>query len=130
MNALLTKSLCFFIFLILAAVQAEANSEKTRLADHGFFFVFNQPEFAPGDTAFFTAYLLTGEGQQFKKKEIVSVKLFESSGEIMQHVRVLFQDGIGTSQLILPQNIKPGRYRLISYVEPGLEREVPGTIQK
>jgi hypothetical protein len=124
MKALLIKSLYFFICLLLITVHAEANSEKNRLADNGFFFVFNQPEYAPGDTAFFTDYLLRGESQQLRKREIVSVKLFESSGVIVQHVRILFQDGIGISQMIIPQSMKPGQYQFITYVETGFGSEI------
>jgi hypothetical protein len=86
----------------------------------GLLFVFNQPEFAPGDTAFFTAYILPEENHLPGKKQIVSIKLFGQAKEVIHHGRVLFQDGIGSSQIIIPQNIKSGNYQFISFLETGI----------
>ena len=118
MRILITKILIALSSLWLVTASAEATPDYNYNKKDGerFLFVFNQPEYAAGDTAFFSAYLLAGENRIPVKEQIVSIKLMGQTKEIIHYGRILFHDGIGTSQVIIPQNIKPGNYQFVEIV--------------
>jgi hypothetical protein len=109
--------LYILIGVSLATARAEAVPDDNQFEDSRLLFVFNQPAFAPGDTAYFTGYLLQERDQPERNKQIVSIKLLGLSNELIYHGRVLFQDGKGVSQIIIPPDIEPGNYQFVSYIE-------------
>jgi hypothetical protein len=124
MLALFLYSLILFSSSSLVSAYAGeiANDDRFEVGD--LLFVFNQPQYAPGDTAYFTGYLLQ-KNQPRGGKVIVSIKLLGPAKEILHHGRVLFQEGIGISQIIIPNTIQPGSYQFVSYVETNSTKENP-----
>jgi hypothetical protein len=116
MQAVYSKSIHTLFVFLLATAYAGAASHNNQAEEDILFLVFNQPGYAPGDTAYFTGYLIKGK-EQLAGKHMVSIKLFGRDKELIHHERVLFQNGIGVSQFIIPQNTMPGNYQFISYRE-------------
>jgi hypothetical protein len=98
---------------------------SSELESDNFFVVFNQPQYAPGDTAFFTGYLPAEALQSIGKKQVVNIKLLGQNNALILQERVLFVDGVGANQLILPQTLEPGIYQLIFYFETKLLSKTP-----
>jgi hypothetical protein len=74
---------------------------------------FNQPEYAPGDTAFFSVILVSSQDLAFVKgRDIVQINLADNDGKIIHHQKILVTDGAGANQLIVPANLTPGIYTL------------------
>ncbi len=77
---------------------------------------FHQPQYAPGDTAFFraalvwAAELLPGKGSQIAALDVVN-----SAGEVLIHQEFRIRDGWSGNQLIIPADFKPGIYRVVAY---------------
>ncbi len=79
---------------------------------------FNQPQYAPGDTAFFRAAFLTAEEMlPIKGPQILMVDLVEPRGEVKLHQEFRVKDGWGGSQVVLPKDIEPGVYRIKAYCD-------------
>lgn len=66
---------------------------------------------------YFIYKIITGYLTPVENKQIVSIKWFGPAKELIHHGRVVFQDGVGSSQLIIPQHMEPGNYQFVSYVE-------------
>jgi hypothetical protein len=74
---------------------------------------FNQPEYAPGDTAFFSVTLVASQDLAIVKgRDIVHINLADNAGKIIYHQKILVTDGAGANQLIVPANLAPGIYTL------------------
>lgn len=112
-----------FILISLLLVSAYADARQVQSTGSRLFFVFNQPGYAPGDTAYFTGYLLPGENQLVRNKQIVSIKLLGPEGEVIHHARIMFQDGVGNSQIIISQSMTPGNYEFVAYAETSSIKE-------
>lgn len=77
---------------------------------------FNQPAYAPGDTAFFrAAYLLAADGTPLKGYNLIELDVVDASGKTVVHQIFRIRDGWGSNQLILPEDLPPGIYRLFAY---------------
>ncbi len=77
---------------------------------------FNQPAYAPGDTAFFRiAYIVAAEAAPLKGFTLAEVQVVDAEGNVVIHQFVRIRDGWGNNQLILPENMLPGNYRVIAY---------------
>ncbi len=125
MRTVLIHSFYLSLSLLVASQQVVATPVDRQFTNSGIFIVFSQPQYAPGDTAYFAGYLLAGENQVAGNKQIVSIKLLGPNKEIIHHGRVLFQDGTGNSQIIIPHNSKSGVYQIVSYVETGSVKQAP-----
>ncbi len=118
------RSISLIIFLItffafMQSVDAQTISVANQSENRNLWIVFNQPEYAPGDTAYFTGYYHSME------KQIVSIKLFGPAKELIYHARVLFQHGAGRGQIIIPQNYEPGSYQYVCYSESKTMEDSP-----
>ncbi len=89
--------------------------------------VFNQPGYAPGDTAFFKAYLLkAADPEPVKGKNVLNIKLADANGQTVFYNRILVQDGTAVNQLVLPDTLG-GRYTLVAYTDVMAESD-PGPL--
>ncbi len=80
--------------------------------------IFNQPGYAPGDTAFFKAYLFTaGESNLVKGRNILNIHLTDTTGQSVFYNRVLVNDGSASNQLMLPDTLRGGSYSLIAFTD-------------
>lgn len=87
--------------------------------------IFNQPGYAPGDTAFFKAYLFTAaKSNAVKGKKILNIHLTDTTGQSVFYNRVLVNDGSASNQLVLPDTLRGGSYSLIAYTDAMLESQV------
>ena len=81
-------------------------------------FFFNQPAYAPGDTAYFKASFLTEGTHAFiGGHQIIHIELADQSGRLVSHQQVLLDDGVGANQLAIPVDLAPGRYTFTAYSE-------------
>ncbi len=83
--------------------------------------IFNQPRYVGGDTVFMKAYLSHGEQQRLQAgKRIVNVQLVSPQRSILLHERMVSNEGIASGQFVLPENLLPGYYSLLAYIDdPG-----------
>ena len=85
--------------------------------DNGRFIVLlSQPEFAPGDTAFFTVFNATRE---LPKKFVLNLSVANSDALIVVNERVLSQNGLAHGQFVIPPNVSPDIHRLVLWAEEG-----------
>ena len=80
------------------------------------FIRFNQPEFVAGDTAFFSVYAL--DAQQMKPiqgRQIINVIITDVEDKQMITQKVLVTDGFAKNQIVLPPEIRAGRYGLTAF---------------
>ncbi|MDQ2658240.1 MAG: hypothetical protein M3Y60_12530, partial [Bacteroidota bacterium] len=79
--------------------------------------VFNQPGYAPGDTAFFKAYLFSAAGPEpVMGKNLLNIKLANANGQTVFYNRILVLNGTAINQLVLPDTLS-GRYTLVAYTD-------------
>lgn len=79
-------------------------------------FSFNQPSYAPGDTAFFKASVLAASDKfPIKGSQILSIDLVDQNGEVKIHNEFRVMDGWSGNQLILPDYLSPGLYQVVVY---------------
>ncbi|QOI97049.1 MAG: hypothetical protein HRU69_05870 [Flammeovirgaceae bacterium] len=77
---------------------------------------FNQPAYAPGDTAFFrAAYLLAADGAPLKGYNLIELDVVDASGKTVLHQVFRIRDGWGSNQLMVPTDMPPGTYRVFVY---------------
>jgi hypothetical protein len=79
--------------------------------------IFNQPKYASGDTAFFSAHLYTEKEMLAEGRLIVTFKINGKDGLTHCIERVSFLQGTGLGQFIIPPAMEPGIYTLTAYVE-------------
>ena len=75
----------------------------------------NQPEYAPGDTIFFKAYLLSEDLMPVKGRQVASLVLLDNEGEEVIREAFAINDGTAANQTILPESLNGGAYRLVAY---------------
>src|SRR3954471_13194983 len=100
----------FFFLFVLGSVEAQENTvslsqkyeshsrvwKKTRLL-----LVFNQPKYAPGDTAWFKTYFIDENAQRISGKQLIEFDLVDSNGQSKIHFIFYVIDGVGTNQTII-----------------------------
>jgi hypothetical protein len=77
--------------------------------------LFNQQKFAPGDTAWFKAYFLTEDLQGVPGRQLIEVNLVDAKGEARVHFLFAVTNGLGHSQLVLPETLLPGIYMVTAH---------------
>ncbi|RAW03315.1 hypothetical protein [Pseudochryseolinea flava] len=79
---------------------------------------FNQPQYVPGDTVFYSVSLLAASSYTpIKGRQIVNVILSERNGNVKVKHNVLIHDGHGSNQFILPLDLESGTYVVTAYSE-------------
>lgn len=76
------------------------------------YFLFNQPRYVAGDTAYFTAFFLQTENTRVSGKHLMEVFVVHESGEITDRFLFTIADGTGANQWVIPENVKPGHYAI------------------
>src|SRR5579859_721689 len=74
--------------------------------------VFNQSKYAPGDTAFFSAYLVTQDFLPVKGRRIFTLELVNQKGQQEQVTNFTVTNGNGYNQIVLPRSTAEGKYQL------------------
>lgn len=88
----------------------EFNARRQQVKIH---LTFNQSVYAPGDTAWFSAYFLrTNDFGPVGGRQILNVELSDSSGRIVTRSLFAIQGGRGSSQLAIPTDFAPGIYHV------------------
>jgi hypothetical protein len=76
---------------------------------------FNQSMYAPGDTAFFRiAFISAEEMTPIKGFNLIELDVVNSQGNVVIQQVVRIRDGWGANQIVLPEDILPGNYRVIA----------------
>lgn len=77
--------------------------------------LFNQSMYAPGDTAFFRiAFVSAEEVAPIKGFNLIEIDVVDNKGSVVIHQVVRIRDGWGANQIVLPEDILPGNYRVIA----------------
>lgn len=79
--------------------------------------LFNQPEYFPGDTAWFSAFIFPRSNSASTSRSVLDVVVVTANGSVLVHNRTLIQDDRGKSQLIIPAGIPAGVHQLIAFKE-------------
>ncbi|MFT6868488.1 MAG: hypothetical protein ACJA08_003342 [Cyclobacteriaceae bacterium] len=72
--------------------------------------IFNQPKYAPGDTAFFKSYFLNENLKGIYGRQVIDLNLVNSQGVIVLHFKFNIENGFDANQLVLPDSIAAGVY--------------------
>ncbi|MFZ5973373.1 MAG: hypothetical protein ACOYXA_17445 [Bacteroidota bacterium] len=81
------------------------------------FAVFAKDKYSPGDTVFFKAYFFDLANRPVKGQAILQVEVFNETGLLVEKISVNTKDGVGYSQLMLPDTLSSGIYRIQIYNE-------------
>ncbi len=74
----------------------------------------NQPLYHVKDTVFFKAYL-TEENRQLTENKHVAIAELHGQNGLVKRIRFEISDGYGINQLILPEGLNPGIYKLVAF---------------
>lgn len=74
--------------------------------------VFNQPYYAPGDTAYFS--LRTQNDNPVGSNGVLSMSLFDVTNHLLS-IRFKVNNGIGQNQFVVPKNLKSGGYQVVIF---------------
>jgi hypothetical protein len=79
---------------------------------------FNQPVYAPGDTAYFkVSFLSAGSRKPVSGRTIINVDIYRQPGERIHHQKVLLRGGFGGNQFVVPATLEPGVYVVAAFNE-------------
>ena len=85
------------------------NIEKTYLH-------FDKPYYATGDTIYFKAYVTLGERHLFSDLSgVLHVDLINSANKIEQGIKLPLMNGLAWGDLVLPDTLASGNYRVRAY---------------
>lgn len=76
---------------------------------------FNQPKYAPGDTAYFKAFFLSENFRAIPDKQILNLELNDNEGHTVLAQNFRVTDGEGSNQIIFDKDITPGNYEVVAY---------------
>ncbi|MFZ6013848.1 MAG: hypothetical protein ACOYXT_26140 [Bacteroidota bacterium] len=78
---------------------------------------FNQPSYAPGDTAFFSAMYVDEALHGVKGSHVVTLDVVAPNGRVVQRIKFKVQQGQGHNQIALKKDLQAGEYKLIAYTD-------------
>lgn len=76
---------------------------------------FNQPEYAPGDTVYFKAFLLNEDLKPIKGRQVASLVLVDAEGDEVIRESFTIDNGTAGNQTVLPEGLPGGVYKLVAY---------------
>lgn len=77
---------------------------------------FNQPAYAPGDTAYFRAAFVTAsDNTPVEGNQIITLDVVHESGEILLRQEFRMNNGWSGNQLVIPADFTRGVFRVIAY---------------
>ena len=77
----------------------------------------SQPEYAPGDTAHFSAWYIDDEYNFVKGINTVTAEVINGNGEAIQRINFNMRDGRASNQIVFRNDIKPGGYRIVVFTD-------------
>jgi hypothetical protein len=79
---------------------------------------FHQPQYAPGDTAYFRAALVAAsQSLPLKGSQVAALDLVNAAGDVILHQEFRIRDGWSGNQIIIPADVDPGLYRVVAYTD-------------
>ena len=76
----------------------------------------NKSNYVSGETIWFKVYTTAGYFNQLSPlSKIIYVELIDPKGELVQRIKVYSDNGIGASQIDLPQDLNTGKYLFRAY---------------
>ncbi len=86
---------------------------------------FNQPNYIPGDTAYFlTRFLNSVDFKLIKKKSVFHLLLVDKAGHKAFDQFLLVENGLAPNQMVIPPTLHPGIYRLLCFKEQSNAQEL------
>ncbi|HNP08442.1 MAG TPA: hypothetical protein PKN99_12495, partial [Cyclobacteriaceae bacterium] len=76
--------------------------------------IFNQPEYAPGDTVFFKAHLLGEDLKPIRGHQVASLVLVDADGIEVNRESFTIHNGVAGNQTVLSENLPGGVYKLVA----------------
>lgn len=113
MNRLLI--VLFFIAIFFTAsssVNATLTVKRVKSKD-SLIFIFNQPHYSLGDTAYYGVYVQTKFREE---KNVLQIRLYKDNNEIFRQ-RIVIRENKGSGFFVFPVSMLSGEYSLISFVE-------------
>jgi hypothetical protein len=102
-------------FLIKLTRQFEAYTKSNpRVSVH---LLFNQDKYVGGDTAFFKAYFVNEDFRPVLGKQILELEVVDQDGKLVQKQSFRVVEGKSENQIILSNDLQPGKYRFIAFSE-------------
>ncbi len=96
---------------IIARLEAY-NKEFPQVRVH---IIFNQPKYAPGDTAYFKTFFLTEDFRPIADKQILTLEVRDQAGNNISALNYRVVDGEGNNQIVFSEGMAPGEYTIIAY---------------
>ncbi len=109
------------LLLILSTLSGIGESPSDN--DVGAVLVFSQPQYAPGDTAFFAGHLFANK-TGFERRALVDIVLMDNNNIERMHERFWFENGVAFNRFIIPADIEPGVYKLVLFLEYGTKQKI------
>lgn len=78
--------------------------------------IFNQPEYFPGDTAYFSVFIFP-ESIQSSFRDVLNIVVLDKNGALLAHNRTLIKDNHGASQFVVAPGTAAGMHKLIAFME-------------
>lgn len=112
-------SICFFkeskAQLSVADIKQKYAAYQAVWAKTKLHLVLNQEKYLPGDTLFLKAYFLKEDFTGVPGKQLVNVNLVGTQGESIKELKFQVNEGIGQSQMIIPNTLPSGIYYLTAH---------------
>jgi len=99
----------------LQQLQTKFDNYKKRNVPVKIDLVFNQPIYAAGDTAFFSAWYHDEEFVPVKGDHTLTLELYAADDQLIQRRYFKVRDGRGGNQIIFDQKLPTGEYHLVAY---------------
>lgn len=108
--------------LLLILSTLSGIGEPLSANDVGAVLVFSQPQYAPGDTAFFAGHLVADK-TGFERRALVDIVLIDNGNVERLRERFWFEKGVAFNRFVIPSDIEPGMYKLALFVEYGTKQK-------
>ena len=77
--------------------------------------IFNQDVYAPGDTAYFKIHYFNDDLSAIEGSHYLKIELVNRSGERHVIQKTMVVNGMGSSQLVIPESLEMGVYTVLAY---------------
>jgi len=114
--ALNNRIICFIVFCFQACLAQNTLSQKLQEKINSIgetpqvHVQFNQPKYAPGETAYYCLRFLDNSGKRMPGRVLFECHLVDNKGKSIQKSIISVVDGIGANQLELPDSLSSGFY--------------------
>jgi len=136
---LLQKMICLLPFLALCAwqpfsflddLQSKFDQYVSTNTSVKINLVFNQPCYAPGDTAFFSAWYTDELFQPIKGAHIVTMDLLSGQDKVTQTIKFKIQNGRAYNQIVFRGDLPAGHFKAIAYTDWMKTSSTPGYYER